>query len=73
MSTIFLSISTDDLRALIEEAVHAAPEKNAANVLNNETLLNAQEAAAMLCIAVNTLYEKASESLSPSPRQVLLV
>lgn len=57
--------SRDEFKSLLKETLREILEEGRAESSSNATLINVQEAAALLNIAVNTLYEKTSEKLIP--------
>ena len=62
---LLVHLSTDEFRSLLKEIVKEVLTENNNDRNNSQTLLNVQEAAALLNLAVNTLYEKTSEKLVP--------
>lgn len=60
MEDVFIKISKTDLKELIKEALLETHHE-----MQQPELLNIQEAAALLNLAVNTLYEKTSEKTIP--------
>jgi excisionase family DNA binding protein len=65
MDTIFLSLDRHEFKSVIKEALVEILNERERHQGNENTLMNVQEAAAMLNLAVNTLYEKTSERLIP--------
>lgn len=59
------TLSKDELKSLIKDAVSQALEEYKNGTENKGTFLNIQEAAALLNLAVNTIYEKTSERTIP--------
>ena len=53
--------SRDEFKSLLKETIREILEEGRIESSNNATPINVQEAAALLNIAVNTLYEKTSE------------
>lgn len=58
-------LNTDEFRALIKEVIKETLKEERLASESNTSLLNIQEAAALLNLAVATLYEKTSERLIP--------
>lgn len=58
-------LNTDEFKALIKEVIKETLKEERLASENNTNLLNIQEAAALLNLAVNTIYEKTSEKLIP--------
>lgn len=57
--------SRDEFKSLLKEALREIMAERKDDTTNESTLINVQEAAALLNLAVNTLYEKTSEKLIP--------
>lgn len=64
-SPMFFQLNREELKRLIKEALREILAENKTEKENNTTLINVQEAAALLNLAVATLYEKTSEKLIP--------
>lgn len=64
-SPMFFQLNRDELKGLLKEALREILAENNTEKENNTTLINIQEAAALLNLAVATLYEKTSEKLIP--------
>ena len=58
-------LNTDEFRDLIKEVVRETLKEERLASESNTTLLNIQEAAALLNLAVTTIYEKTSERSIP--------
>jgi excisionase family DNA binding protein len=58
-------LNTDEFRDLIKEVIREILKEERLASENNTTLLNIQEAAALLNLAVTTIYEKTSERSIP--------
>jgi excisionase family DNA binding protein len=65
MENKFIVISENDLRVLLTEVLKDILDQRSVQVQNDQVLLNVQEAAALLNLAVPTLYEKTSSRLIP--------
>lgn len=65
MEKIFLSLDRDEFKSVIKEALSELLDERAQQASNETTLINVQEAAALLNLAVATVYEKTSERLIP--------
>ena len=57
--------SRDEFKSLLKEALREILAEDKVDTTNESTLINVQEAAALLNLAVNTLYEKTSEKVIP--------
>jgi excisionase family DNA binding protein len=64
-SPMFFQFSRTELKSLLKEILREISTEERREVENNTTLINIQEAAALLNLAVNTLYEKTSEKSIP--------
>lgn len=64
-SEMIFQYSRDEFKSLLKETLREILEEGRVESSNNATLINVQEAAALLNIAVNTIYEKTSEKLIP--------
>jgi excisionase family DNA binding protein len=62
---LLMQLDTYEFRNLMKEIVREIIREETANNENAATLLNIQEAAALLNLAVATIYEKTSERLIP--------
>lgn len=62
---LLFQLNTDEFRALIKEVIKETLKEERLASESNTSLLNIQEAAALLNLAVATLYEKTSERLIP--------
>ena len=58
-------LTTDEFKALIKEVIKEILKEEKLTNESNTTLLNIQEAAALLNLAVATIYEKTSERSIP--------
>lgn len=65
MDKIFLSLDRHEFKCLIKEALLEILDERDNKSNNENTLINVQEAAALLNLAVATVYEKTSERLIP--------
>lgn len=65
MDKIFLSLDRHEFKSLIKEALSEIPSEREQSSHNENILINVQEAAALLNLAVATVYEKTSERLIP--------
>ena len=64
-SPMFFQYSRTELKSLLKEILREISTEERREVENNTTLINIQEAAALLNLAVTTLYEKTSEKTIP--------
>jgi excisionase family DNA binding protein len=64
-SPLFVQFSRDEFKNLLKEALAEILSEEKIITENQSTLINIQEAAALLNLAVNTIYEKTSEKLIP--------
>jgi excisionase family DNA binding protein len=64
-SQLLITLTVRDLKSLIRETVSHVLDERESKKTNNETLMNVQEAAALVNLAVATLYEKTSERIIP--------
>jgi excisionase family DNA binding protein len=64
-SPLFVQFSRDEFKNLLKEALAEILSEEKVINENQSTLINIQEAAALLNLAVNTIYEKTSEKLIP--------
>ncbi len=64
-SPMIFQYSRDEFKSLLKEALREIMAERKDDTTNESTLINVQEAAALLNLAVNTLYEKTSEKLIP--------
>jgi len=62
---LVVTLTVTELKSLISEAVSSLLDERGLNRNDNGTLLNVQEAAALLSLAVPTLYEKTSTRIIP--------
>lgn len=62
---MFFQFSKTELKSLLKEILREISTEERREVENNTTLINIQEAAALLNLAVTTLYEKTSEKTIP--------
>jgi excisionase family DNA binding protein len=65
METPLYTLTTEAFKTLIKESVRDVLTEYSIKTRNEETLLNVQEAAALLNLAVATLYEKTSDKVVP--------
>jgi excisionase family DNA binding protein len=65
MDKIFLSLDRHEFKSMIKEALIEILDERENKSNNENTLINVQEAAALLNLAVATVYEKTSERLIP--------
>ncbi|HCZ35347.1 MAG TPA: hypothetical protein DHV26_05405 [Cytophagales bacterium] len=63
--SLIIPVSQEELRLLIKEVIVEAIDKALIRNENESTLINVQEAAALLNLAVTTLYEKTSRKQIP--------
>jgi excisionase family DNA binding protein len=64
-SPMIFQYSRGEFKSLLKEALREILAEDKIETTNESTLINVQEAAALLNLAVNTLYEKTSEKLIP--------
>ena len=62
---MFFQFSRNELKSLLKEIMEEILSKDRRLWKNDSTLINIQEAAALLNLAVTTLYEKTSEKTIP--------
>lgn len=64
-SELFSHYSRDEFKSLLKETLREILVEEKILTESQSTLINIQEAAALLNLAVNTIYEKTSERLIP--------
>lgn len=64
-SPMYFQFSRNELKSLLKEVLREILSEDKKASENNTTLINIQEAAALLNLAVTTLYEKTSEKSIP--------
>ena len=64
-SPAIFQYSRDEFKSLLKETLREILAEDKVTTENQSTLINIQEAAALLNLAVNTIYEKTSEKLIP--------
>jgi excisionase family DNA binding protein len=64
-SQMVFQYSRDEFKSLLKEALKEILSEDRFETTNEATLINIQEAAALLNLAVATIYEKTSEKLIP--------
>jgi excisionase family DNA binding protein len=64
-SEMIFQYSRDEFKSLLKETLREILAEDKTSTENQSTLINIQEAAALLNLAVNTLYEKTSDKLIP--------
>ena len=64
-SEMIFQYSRDEFKSLLKEALKEILSEDKIETSNEATLINIQEAAALLNLAVATIYEKTSEKLIP--------
>lgn len=64
-SPMLFQFSRDEFKSLLKETLREILAEDKTSIENQSTLINVQEAAALLNLAVTTLYEKTSEKLIP--------
>lgn len=64
-SPMFFQFSRNELKSLLKEVLREILSEDKKASENHTTLINIQEAAALLNLAVTTLYEKTSEKSIP--------
>lgn len=64
-SPMIFQYSRDEFKSLLKEALKEILAEGKIETTNEATLINIQEAAALLNLAVATVYEKTSEKLIP--------
>jgi len=64
-SEMIFQYSRDEFKSLLKEALKEILSEDRIETTNEATLINIQEAAALLNLAVATIYEKTSEKLIP--------
>ncbi|HEY0743037.1 MAG TPA: helix-turn-helix domain-containing protein [Chryseosolibacter sp.] len=64
-SPMVFQYSRDEFKSLLKEALKEILSEDRIETTNEATLINIQEAAALLNLAVATIYEKTSEKLIP--------
>ena len=62
---MLFQFSRDEFKSLLKVTLREILAEDKTSMENQSALINVQEAAALLNIAVNTLYEKTSEKLIP--------
>lgn len=62
---MLFQFSRDEFKSLLKETLREILAEDKTSIENQSTLINVQEAAALLNLAVTTLYEKTSEKLIP--------
>ncbi|WP_133259497.1 helix-turn-helix domain-containing protein [Pseudochryseolinea flava] len=62
---LVVTMTVTELKSLINETISTLLDERGLNKNGSETLLNVQEAAALLSLAVPTLYEKTSTRIIP--------
>src|SRR6218665_250201 len=64
-SQLLVTLTVAEFKSLIRETVAAILDERKLNEQNTETLMNVQEAAALINLAIPTLYEKTSSRIIP--------
>lgn len=64
-SEMIFQYSRDEFKSLLKEALKEILSEDRIETTHEATLINIQEAAALLNLAVATIYEKTSEKLIP--------
>lgn len=64
-SPMIFQYSRDEFKSLLKEALKEILSEDRIETTSEATLINIQEAAALLNLAVATIYEKTSEKLIP--------
>jgi excisionase family DNA binding protein len=64
-SEMIFQYSRDEFKSLLKETLREILAEDKIETSNHATLINIQEAAALLNLAVATIYEKTSEKLIP--------
>jgi excisionase family DNA binding protein len=64
-SEMIFQYSRDEFKSLLKETLREILAEDKIETSDNATLVNIQEAAALLNLAVATIYEKTSEKLIP--------
>lgn len=64
-SQMIFQYSRDEFKSMLKEALREILIEDKIETSNDGTLINIQEAAALLNLAVATIYEKTSEKLIP--------
>lgn len=64
-SQLLVTLTVAELKSLIRETVATLLDERKLNKQNTETLMNVQEAAALINLAIPTLYEKTSKRIIP--------
>jgi excisionase family DNA binding protein len=64
-SPMIFQFSRDEFKSMLKETLREILAEDKVTSENQSTLINIQEAAALLNLAVNTIYEKTSEKLIP--------
>ncbi|WP_165824010.1 helix-turn-helix domain-containing protein [Pseudochryseolinea flava] len=64
-SPMIFQFSRDEFKSLLKETLKEILAEDKISNEDQSTLINIQEAAALLNLAVNTIYEKTSEKLIP--------
>ena len=64
-SPMIFQFSRDEFKSLLKETLKEILAEDKVTTENQSTLINIQEAAALLNLAVNTIYEKTSEKIIP--------
>lgn len=62
---MIFQFSRDEFKSMLKETLREILAEDKVTSENQSTLINIQEAAALLNLAVNTIYEKTSEKLIP--------
>lgn len=65
MESPIFTLSLEEFKSVLKNAIREVIAEQDVNRKNEETLINVQEAAALLNLAVHTLYEKTSSRLIP--------
>ena len=64
-SRLLVTLTATELKSLIRETISSVLDERELKKNNSETLMNVQEAAALVNLAVPTLYEKTSKRIIP--------
>jgi excisionase family DNA binding protein len=64
-SKMIFQFSREEFKSLLKETLKEVLDEDKVTTEGESTLINIQEAAALLNLAVNTIYEKTSEKLIP--------
>ena len=62
---MIFQFSRDEFKSMLKETLREILAEDKVTSENQSTLINIQEAAALLNLSVNTIYEKTSEKLIP--------